>query len=168
MFICACNKHYKKELLIMYTSIYNSPIGSLQLTASEKGLARITFLNSDEVETPVPVQLKDAVKQLDEYFNNQREVFDLPLDIQGTYFQKKIWNVLCKIPYGSTISYKELATKSGSPTAVRAVGGANNRNKLPIVIPCHRVIGIDGSLTGYAGGLNRKKWLLEFEQGFDS
>ena len=107
---------------------------------------------------------KSAIHQLNEYFNGIRKSFDLPLEMNGTEFQKKVWNALCDIPYGETRSYKDIAEKIGNPKAVRAVGGANNKNKLMIVVPCHRVIGADGSLTGYAGGLDVKKILLELEQ----
>ena len=108
------------------------------------------------------------IKQLDEYFNRKRTVFDLPLDLQGTEFQLRVWNELLKIPFDRTITYKELALKLGNLKAIRAVGTANGANPVSIIIPCHRVIGSDGSLTGYAGGLWRKKWLLEFESSTSS
>lgn len=108
------------------------------------------------------------IKQLDEYFNRKRTVFDLPLDLQGTEFQLRVWNELLKIPFDRTITYKELALKLGNLKAIRAVGTANGANPVSIIVPCHRVIGSDGSLTGYAGGLWRKKWLLEFESSTSS
>lgn len=132
----------------------------------EKGLLAIEFCDGDESELHIPVEFREVVKQLDEYFNNQRTQFDLKLDLQGTPFQVKVWNQLCMIPYGETISYKQLAENINNAKAIRAVGGANNKNKLPIVVPCHRVIGANGSLVGYAGGLQRKIWLLELEKEF--
>lgn len=105
-----------------------------------------------------------ALLQLGEYFGGKRKRFDLPLELHGTEFQKKVWNALCGIPYGETRSYKEIARIIGNPKAVRAVGGANNRNKLMIVVPCHRVIGANGSLTGYASGTDVKKKLLDLEK----
>ncbi|MDE6413525.1 MAG: methylated-DNA--[protein]-cysteine S-methyltransferase [Eubacterium sp.] len=107
---------------------------------------------------------KRVINQLEEYFSGTRKSFDLPLEMNGTAFQLKVWNELCNIPYGETRSYKDIAEKTGNPKAVRAVGGANNKNKLMIVVPCHRVIGADGSLTGYAGGIEVKKTLLELEK----
>jgi len=112
-------------------------------------------------ETPL---IKNAVKQLDEYFNKKRKNFELPLSLNGTEFQLKVWGALQKIPYGETCSYGELAKMIGNSKASRAVGMANNKNPIAIIIPCHRVIGADGSLTGYAGGLNIKKILLELEK----
>jgi methylated-DNA-[protein]-cysteine S-methyltransferase len=111
-------------------------------------------------ETPL---IKKAAQQFDEYFDGKRKYFNLPLSLHGTAFQMKVWNALQKIPYGKTISYGELAAIIGNPKASRAVGMANNRNPIPIIIPCHRVIGHDGSLTGYAGGLDLKRELLELE-----
>ena len=101
--------------------------------------------------------------QLDEYFAGKRKVFDIPLNLCGTKYQKKVWNVLTTIPYGETRSYKDIAAITGNKKASRAVGGANNKNQIAIRVPCHRVIGANGKLTGYAGGLDKKKWLLEHE-----
>ncbi|MCU0371019.1 MAG: methylated-DNA--[protein]-cysteine S-methyltransferase [Bacteroidales bacterium] len=114
-------------------------------------------LESRGLESPI------WVKQLDEYFSRDRKTFDLPLDLHGTDFQRRVWNELLHIPYGKTVTYKELALKLGDIAAIRAVAAANGANPVSIIIPCHRVIGSDGSLTGYAGGLWRKKWLLEHE-----
>lgn len=112
------------------------------------------------------IEMESRIKtQLDEYFAGKRTSFDLPLDLQGTEFQLKVWNELLKIPYGKTISYKELSLRLGNLLAIRAAGAANGANPISIIVPCHRVIGSDGSLTGYAGGLWRKKWLLELESG---
>jgi len=115
----------------------------------------------EKKETPL---IKKAAQQFDEYFDGKRKSFNLPLGLSGTDFQIKVWNALQNIPYGETISYGELATIIGNPKASRAVGMANNRNPIPIIIPCHRVIGHDGSLTGYAGGLELKRLLLELEK----
>jgi methylated-DNA-[protein]-cysteine S-methyltransferase len=112
-------------------------------------------------ETPL---IKETAEQLDQYFNKKRKVFNLPVKLNGTDFQIKVWNALGEIAYGETRSYKELATMTGNPKACRAVGMANNRNPVVIIVPCHRVIGHDGSLTGYAGGLELKRQLLELEK----
>jgi len=104
--------------------------------------------------------------QFDEYFSGKRKIFDLPIKQSGTLFQEKVWNELIKIPFGKTISYLQLSQKIGNVKLIRAVGTANGRNNLAIVVPCHRVIGSDGSLTGYAGGLSRKQWLLEHENKY--
>ena len=155
---------------ITYQSI-PSPVGPLLLAADDVALRVIEFesprhpiaRNSDwrEGETPV---LKLARTQLNEYFDGARRVFDLPLAPQGTEFQRRVWNTLAGIRYGMTINYADLAHRIGRPTAVRAVGAANGRNPLPIVLPCHRVIGADGSLTGFAGGLPTKQFLLRLEE----
>lgn len=110
-----------------------------------------------------PSCLRDCVKQLDEYFNKKRKIFDLPFDLSGTEFQLKVWNELLKIPYGAVCSYIDIAKRIGNKPAVRAVGSANGKNPISIIIPCHRVIGNDGSLVGYGGGIWRKKYLLELE-----
>ena len=122
------------------------------------------MLNEDiEISTKIPKELKEAVLQLQEYFNGKRTEFSLQINPSGTDFQLKVWQELLNIPYGKTYSYLELSKKLGDVKAIRAVASANGKNPLWIVIPCHRVIGTDGSLTGYAGGLWRKKWLLEHE-----
>ncbi len=142
----------------------NSPLGVTKITGSSEGLSSIIVLDSEEPLTNViPESLEDAVYQLNEYFEGIRTEFQLDLNPEGTEFQKKVWLELQNIPYGRTASYMELSKLIGDAKAIRAVGAANGRNPLWIVIPCHRVIGSDGSLTGYAGGLHRKKWLLEHE-----
>jgi methylated-DNA-[protein]-cysteine S-methyltransferase len=120
------------------------------------------MLSSD---AELPFCLKECVKQIDEYFKGKRENFFLNLQPQGTDFQRSVWRQLEKIPYGKTVSYREIAGAIGKPDACRAVGNANGRNPIALVIPCHRVIGSDGSLTGYGGGLWRKRWLIGFEKG---
>ena len=156
---------------IRYTSI-DSPIGEIFVALSSKGLNSIRFAKSTKPEPPYEhwlymKQLKDeAIDQLQAYFKGTLKDFSLPLDLDGTSFQLKVWKALQKIPYGQTISYAELARWIGKPKAVRAVGGANGRNPIPLVVPCHRVIGSDGSLTGYGSGLPIKSALLEHERKF--
>ena len=122
----------------------------------------------DEITLPVAnglgsVKIQRVKKQFEEYFNGTRKTFDIPLSPEGTEFQKKVWTELLNIPYGETTTYQQMANKLGDPKVIRAAASANGKNPISIVIPCHRVIGSDGSLTGYAGGLHRKKWLLEHE-----
>lgn len=151
---------------------YLSPIGALKIEATGKGICAIHFqgekvLSQKELSIPSHPLLRQAVSELDEYFRGSRQGFTLPLAPQGTPFQHSVWEALQKIPYGSTCSYGEIAAAIGNPKASRAVGMANNRNPLPIVIPCHRVIGADGRLVGYGGGLDIKRKLLALEQGVD-
>lgn len=151
----------------METCIINSPLGSTKITGNEHGIASVIVLNSEEKETDiVPLQLEDCVRQLNEYFEGERTVIDLKLNPEGTEFQLKVWAALQKIPYGKTLSYLELSQQLGDVKAIRAVANANGKNPLWVVVPCHRVIGSDRSLTGYAGGLHRKQWLLEHESPF--
>jgi methylated-DNA-[protein]-cysteine S-methyltransferase len=143
---------------------YKSPIGTILIEGDNRGLSKLIFINNIENETVKEDEMSSLwKKQLDEYFTNKREIFDLPLDLKGTEFQKKVWNELMKIPFGKTITYKELSLRLGNLKAIRAVAAANGANPVSIIVPCHRVIGSDGSLTGYAGGLWRKRWLLDFE-----
>lgn len=145
-------------------ALISTPLGIARLEGDEEGLGTITVLNTEEEPTLViPEVLEDATYQLGEYFNGNRKVFDLTLNPQGTEFQKRVWSALLEIPFGRTLSYLELSKQLGDVKAIRAVAAANGKNPLWIVIPCHRVIGSDGSLTGYAGGLHRKKWLLDHE-----
>lgn len=152
-----------------YTTI-DSPVGPLLLAADDDGLRLVEFQQSrhrikrtdDWAEGGHAVF--DATRaQLDEYFRGERKHFDLPLAPRGTQFQREVWFALATIPYGETVSYAQLAGRVGRPAAMRAVGAANGRNPLPIVLPCHRVIGADGSLTGFGGGLPTKQFLLELE-----
>lgn len=146
---------------MMYKRSFDSPVGMLTVYADEKTITAIRFADDGgNGETPLLVA---AERQLSEYFAGERREFDLPLSPQGTEFQLKVWDALRKIPYGSTVSYKEVAKMTGNERACRAVGTANNRNSIPIIIPCHRVIGADGSLVGYAGGLSVKQTLLAIE-----
>lgn len=140
-----------------------TPIGIAELIGDKNGLASITVLESKKPKGTIPTVLKDAVEQLEDYFEGNRTVFELQLNPSGTDFQKKVWEALLQIPFGKTISYLELSKQLGDVKAIRAVASANGKNPLWIVVPCHRVIGTNGDLTGYAGGLHRKKWLLEHE-----
>ena len=147
----------------------SSPVGPLRLRGTDAGLAAVEFLNDDApAETPphqVPDSLREAYRQLRAYFGRELRDFTLSYDVQqGTEFQRRVWTTLAGVGFGRTASYLDLARQLGNPAAVRAVGAANGQNPLAIVWPCHRIIGAGGQLTGYAGGLPRKKWLLEFEQ----
>ena len=141
---------------------YDYPIGRLAIAADEYGITDVSMSEVDAEKKITPI-IENAAKQLDEYFRGKRKKFDLPLSVHGTDFQKSVWNALQKIPYGKTCSYKDIAVAVGNSKASRAVGMANNRNKIIIIIPCHRVIGIDGSPVGYGGGLDVKKMLLLLE-----
>lgn len=152
----------------METVILNSPIGLLEVTGDENGLHSVIFIDaSEEIAaenfSEIPSELKEAILQLTEYFEGKRKVFSLKLNLKGTDFQKKVWARLAKIPFGKTVSYQKIANDLGDPKVIRAAASANGKNPISIIIPCHRVIGSDGTLTGYAGGLHRKKWLLELE-----
>lgn len=148
----------------MEVAFIKTPLGITKLEGDSDGLSAIIVLNSDEkVTSVIPESLEDAAYQLNEYFDGKREQFDLVLNPEGTDFQKRVWTALQDIPFGKTVSYLELSKTLGDVKAIRAVAAANGKNPLWIVVPCHRVIGSDGSLTGYAGGLHRKKWLLEHE-----
>lgn len=146
---------------------FNSPIGWLEIKGSEKGITSINFLDDNPTApaaAPAAATIfRQCTKQLDEYFSGKRKFFDLKLDIEGTDFQKKVWNELLNIPFGKTCTYLDMAKILGNKMALRAVGNANGKNPIPIIIPCHRVIGSDGKLVGFGGRLWRKKWLLEFE-----
>ncbi len=151
-------------------TLHPSPLGDILLACTKAGITQIIFQEGATAMTPEPewaydpTAFKDVATQLDAYFAGELTDFDLPLAPEGTPFQLTVWQALQTIPYGETISYGELAQEIGRPTASRAVGAANGRNPLPIVIPCHRVIGQDGSLTGYGGGLRFKKALLSLEK----
>lgn len=152
----------------VYYTYMESPVGRLMLIGSGEGLLEIRFMRErgDEVHAEWrrdDAPFRDAIKQLQGYFDGKRRDFDLVLLPRGTPFQLKVWEALRGIPYGETISYAELARRIGKPKAVRAVGAANGQNPLSIVVPCHRVIGSDGSLTGYGGGIENKEYLLALE-----
>lgn len=149
---------------------YPTPIGVLEIVGTDKVITSILFADQDVVvhtlkeETPTVIQ--DCYDQMDEYFKGKRREFTFPYTSVGTEFQKNVWNALMTIPYAKTGSYKDIAIAIENEKAIRAVGSANGKNKLSIVVPCHRIIGSNGKLTGYAGGLWRKEWLLEHEQKF--
>lgn len=155
----------------LYFDIMDSPVGPLRMVAAADGLRRICFESDRHPQAIDTAGCRDATRlapvrrQLDEYFAGTRRVFELPLRPRGTPFQLRVWRALCGIGYGETISYAELAARIGNPAARRAVGAANGRNPLPIVVPCHRVIGRDGSLVGFGGGLQVKRRLLDLESG---
>ena len=151
----------------MESCIINTPLGFAKLEGDETGLLSFTVLNSGEKTSDIiPEALEDSVRQIEEYFKGERNEFSLKLNPQGTNFQKRVWDKLLSIPFGKTTSYLQLSKDLGDVKAIRAVANANGKNPLWIIIPCHRVIGSDGSLTGYAGGLHRKKWLLEHESPY--
>ena len=147
----------------METAFIQTPLGTAKIVGNTDGISVISILSEGEVSKKIPKELKECITQLQEYFNGQRRDFDFKMNPQGTDFQQKVWQELLNIPFGKTMSYLDLSKKLGDVKAIRAVASANGRNPLWIVVPCHRVIGTDGSLTGYAGGLWRKKWLLEHE-----
>jgi O-6-methylguanine DNA methyltransferase len=168
-----------KETTIVYAEM-ESPIGPLVVAATERGICHIDFgafrdgepelrrwsrrwLDADRWVRDEDA-LRDAVRQLSLYFAGERKTFDLPLDLRGTPFQLRVWNALLEVGYGRTASYKEIGRRIGAEKAVRAVGGANNRNPVPIIVPCHRIVGSDGSLVGYGGGLHIKSFLLKLEE----
>ncbi len=153
---------------------YDSPLGKIKIIVSHGFVNEIIFIKTEEeintagdfLSAKDEKVFKKCAKQLDEYFKGRRKIFKLPFRQHGTAFQQKVWNQLIQIPYGKTISYLKLAQDLGDVKAIRAAASANGKNNLSIVVPCHRVIGKDGSLTGYGGGLPRKKWLLEHENKF--
>jgi methylated-DNA-[protein]-cysteine S-methyltransferase len=153
--------------------IFEAPFGVVTVVGSDLGIRFVMFDNDAHPkplerlrisETAIHDSVNNAITQLDEYFDGSRRNFDLPLDLQGTEFQVAAWNALAEIPYGHTASYGQQAALIGRPKAVRAIGGANGRNPVAIVLPCHRIVGADGSLTGFGGGIEVKKWLLDHEQ----
>jgi methylated-DNA-[protein]-cysteine S-methyltransferase len=146
-----------------FTTYYRSPIGTIEIIGSENGVSSVLFVGRAEKRAEIPPCLENCVSQLSEYFNGGRKKFSIRLDLQGTDFQKRIWHELLKIPFGKTVSYLDIAAIIGNRNATRAVGNANGRNPVCIIVPCHRVIGANGSLINYGGGVWRKEWLLKFE-----
>jgi len=145
------------------TAYIESPLGITTIIGDEEGVSVISVTQEGQVSAEIPEVLQEAVRQLREYFEGKRTDFTFRLNPKGTEFQQKVWKSLLEIPYGKTVSYMDQTKKLGDVKAIRAVASANGKNPLWIVVPCHRVIGTNGSLTGYAGGLHRKKWLLEHE-----
>ncbi len=151
----------------MKDCLINTPLGVTKISGDEKGIASVTVLNANETITDIiPEVLQDCACQLQEYFQGKRKSFSLKLNPKGTEFQNRVWAELQIIPFGKTVSYLELSKQLGDVKAIRAVANANGKNPLWIIVPCHRVIGSDGSLIGYAGGLHRKQWLLEHESPY--
>ena len=154
--------NYKTEEFLYY---YESPIGVLEIRGCDNFINSVLFVESEmDVINNAPEILKSCAQQLDEYFNKKRTKFDLSLRAHGTGFQKKVWDTLPEIHFGATASYSEIAKRIGNHKAVRAVGAANGKNPIIIIVPCHRIIGSNGKLVGFGGGLWRKKWLLQHEQ----
>jgi methylated-DNA-[protein]-cysteine S-methyltransferase len=161
------------ETVIFSRGTLQAPFGLLTVVASDRGVRYITFEEDAHPKSYVDMVVRDdaghpvvarALTQLREYLAGKRTSFDLPLDLQGTEFQVDAWNALAKIPFGATVSYAQQAASIGRPKATRAIGSANGRNPVVIVLPCHRVVGADGSLTGFGGGLHVKSWLLDLEK----
>lgn len=152
-----------------FTFTYSTPIGSIQMTANEVAITRLTWIISKEIEKSTMERetalMKEAYIQLIQYFRGIRTSFSIPLAPSGTPFQQKVWQALLQIPYGQTRSYQQIAETIGHPKAYRAVGMANHQNPIGIFIPCHRVVGKNGSLTGFSGGIHLKQWLLTLEKG---
>ncbi len=149
------------------TDYWESPIGTVKIIASDTGLFSVKFITGKETPLNEDSESSEIIErtkiQLEEYFSKKRTFFELSIDLTGTEFQKKVWAEVLKIPFGQTITYTQLAKRLGSDRFVRSVGTANGKNPLWLIIPCHRVVGAKGELTGYAGGLWRKQWLLEHE-----
>ncbi len=149
----------------VFKALFRSPIGFLEVVGTEEGIVSIEFSDGRAVPAGPPAPcLKECFRQLEEYFDGRRRAFSLRLDLRGTPFQKRVWDELLKVPFGRTVAYRDVAAALGNSRATRAVGGANHRNPVSIVVPCHRVVGADGGLTGYGGGLWRKEWLLAHEK----
>ena len=149
----------------MNYDFYHSPIGLLYIESSDRGVRSIKLIDHSELHTPMPsIVTNQAKSELQEYFDGQRKEFSVAIDLdQGTVFQQKVWKFLSKIPYGSTTTYQHIANLLNNPLSVRAVGSANGKNPIPVIVPCHRVIGSNGSLVGYALGIELKKKLLQLE-----
>ena len=147
----------------MFTQYIYSPLGPVKISATSSGISQVLF--TDTMETSVPSQLTAlAAEQLQAYFAGTLQQFSLPVAAIGTAFQQQVWRALCTVPFAATCSYADIARQIDNKKAVRAVGAANGRNPIAIIVPCHRVIGANGTLTGYAGGLDKKAWLLKHEQ----
>ncbi len=147
----------------MYFGYYQSPIGLVEIGGTSGAIHSLDFVERRRENVASNGMMEGVIQQIDQYFKGTRSEFDLAIDPQGTDFQKAVWRQLLRIPFGRTASYGDIARAIGNPKAVRAVGAANGRNPISLVVPCHRIIGSDGSLTGYGGGLWRKEWLLKLE-----
>ncbi|MFY0594115.1 methylated-DNA--[protein]-cysteine S-methyltransferase [Roseivirga sp.] len=144
----------------------DSPLGRIKIIGDADAIKMVSFIDREERETEgvLPLTVRNCKKQLKEYFAGKRKEFNIPVDPEGTEFQKEVWQSLLTIPFGKTSTYAKQSTKLGDIKKIRAVGSANGKNPIAVIIPCHRVIGTDGSLTGYAGGLDKKEWLLRHEK----
>jgi len=147
----------------IFYSYFKSPIGLVQIGGSASEVTSLDFLERRREKTESNPFLDRAARQIAEYFAGKRQVFDLPISYQGTHFQERVWGQLLKVPFGKTASYQDIARGVGNPLAVRAVGAANGKNPISLIVPCHRIIGSNGTLVGYGGGLWRKEWLLKHE-----
>jgi methylated-DNA-[protein]-cysteine S-methyltransferase len=148
----------------IFRAYYRSPIGILKISGTSNGVSAVSFVDRAVLSSDTSPELRDCVTQLDEYFSGKRTEFSVKLDVQGTGFQTSVWHELQRIPFGRTVSYLDIARRVGAAVSARDVGSANGQNPIGIIIPCHRVIGKDGNLTGYRGGLWRKRWLLNLER----
>lgn len=159
-----------------YYDFYESPMGRMLIVATDEGLSGLYFVDqkyyreveSDWVQAEKHPIVRQTAREMKEYFAGKRQVFEVPLAAEGTSFQAKVWKAISSVKYGNTITYSELARRAGHPDAIRAAGTATGRNPITIIVPCHRIVGSDGSLTGYAGGLERKRGLQELESGASS
>jgi methylated-DNA-[protein]-cysteine S-methyltransferase len=157
----------KSPTMKTYTTYYKSPLGPIKIVGNQDCILSLDFVEEKlPDDADLPFCLKAGLKQIDEYFKGNRSKFLLNLDPRGTKFQRLVWRQLEKIPFGEVVSYGQIAGAIGNPKACRAVGSANGKNPISIIIPCHRVIGSDGRLTGYGGGLWRKEWLIKHEKGY--
>ncbi len=147
----------------LYFGYYESPIGTVEIGGTDSAITRLYFVESYRADVVSAPLIDEAIDQMAAYFIDGQTTFDLPLELRGTDFQKQVWNQLLTVPYGRTVGYQSIADALGNPTAVRAVGAANGQNPISIIVPCHRIIGSDGRLIGYGGGLWRKEWLLRHE-----
>ncbi len=147
----------------LFFGYYKSLIGLIEISGTADAVCSLNFVDASREGCHSNEVVDQAVKEIEEYFSGERQEFKVPLDLQGTAFQRAVWRELLQIPYGSTASYGDIARTIGNPKAVRAVGGANHRNPISLIVPCHRVIGSDGSMTGYGSGIWRKEWLLKHE-----
>lgn len=143
---------------------YESPIGLIMIEAKDEKIIRVSFVEAATLSEKCSPMLEKAKKQMGEYFEGKRKAFDLPMAFEGTEFEKKVFKALTEVDYGNVASYKDIAIKVGHNKAYRAIGGTNHKNKLAIIVPCHRIIGSNGKMTGYASGIWRKTWLLDHEQ----
>lgn len=141
-----------------------SPIGIIRVCSNSEGICALNFVDFKASKENLNITVTEAIKQIREYFNGQRLEFDLPISVTGTEYQTRVWEALSTIKYGETATYKDIAKLVGNEKASRAIGGANNKNPVAIILPCHRIIGSNGKLVGYAGGLDKKQWLLDHEK----